>query len=131
MEDSPIKSLDIQASSSIPTSSVLPEAGTPESPIPRRKKPVSEPEPTLSTKGNGTNTNGHVTNPAGAEVLQNGNINGVKKRTASDALDIDVSPTTKRFKALSSSDGSSVTVMDNSIIILDDANDGAIMIDDD
>ncbi|KAF7861815.1 hypothetical protein EAF04_007697 [Stromatinia cepivora] len=131
MEDAPIKSLDIHTSSLIPAAPLLteePTSITPESPIPRRKKPVPEPEPTVSTNGN--TTNGHVKTATGEE-LQNTNADGVKKRTASDALGNDVSPTSKRPKPSSSSGDMSMAALNDGIIVLDDANDGAIMIDDD
>ncbi|KAI9650570.1 E1 ubiquitin-activating protein uba2 [Ciborinia camelliae] len=128
MEDAPIKSLDINPRSSTPTP-LLTETLAPESPIPRRKKPVSEPEPTLSTNGNATNSNGHVKKPS-VEVLQNDNANGIKKRSASNALGNDVSPSSKRSKIDPGSDGMSMASLDDGIIVLDDANDGAIMIDD-
>ncbi|THV44417.1 hypothetical protein BGAL_0649g00060 [Botrytis galanthina] len=127
MEDSPIKSLDIHVNSSIPTIPIISEESTatsPESPIPRRKKPIPEPESKEPT-------NGHAKSPT-AEVLQNGNSNGVKKRTASDALEHDPSSNSKRFKVEpSSSTNLSMDTLNDGIIVLDDANDGAILIDDD
>ncbi|KAB8293915.1 hypothetical protein EYC80_009388 [Monilinia laxa] len=132
MEDTPIKSLDINPRSSTPTPLLTEEltTGTSESPIPRRKKPVPEPTASISANGTATNTNGHVKTPSG-EVLRNGNANGIKKRTASDALGVDVSPSSKRSKVLSGSDDISMAALNDGIIVLDDANDGAIMIDDD
>ncbi|KAF7941817.1 uncharacterized protein EAE97_006654 [Botrytis byssoidea] len=127
MEDSPIKSLDIHVNSSIPTVPVISEesnATSPESPIPRRKKPAPEPESKEPT-------NGHAKSPT-AEVLQNGNSNGVKKRTASDALEHDPSSNSKRSKMEpSGSTNLSMDTLNDGIIVLDDANDGAILIDDD
>lgn len=131
MEDAPIKSLDIHANPSIPAASLLteePASIPPESPIPRRKKPAREPEPTVSAEGKATN--GHVKTISGEEP-QNSNSNGVKKRTASDALGNDVSTTSKRPKPSSSSGDMSMAALNDGIIVLDDANDGAIMIDDD
>ncbi|QSZ36108.1 hypothetical protein DSL72_007233 [Monilinia vaccinii-corymbosi] len=123
MEDSPIKSLDINPRSSTPTPVPTQELtmATPESPIPRRKKPNPEPTAAISTNGTVTNPNRHVKSPSG-EVPQNGSANVIKKRSASDALGTDVSPSSKRSKTLPGSDD---------IIVLDDENDGAIMIDDD
>lgn len=127
MEDSPIKSLDIHVNSSIPTIPIISEESTatsPESPIPRRKKPIPEPESKEPT-------NGHAKSPT-AEVLQNGNSNGVKKRTASDALEHDPSSNSKRSKVEpSSSTNLSMDTLNDGIIVLDDANDGTILIDDD
>jgi len=121
MEDTPIKSLDLPKSE-IPTPFTT---ETPESPIPRRKKPVPE----LKITTNGNSTNGHIKAPV-AETPQSGNANGIKKRSASDALGNDVSPSSKRSKTLSGS-GDTSAAAENGIVILDDANDGAIMIDDD
>ncbi|KAF7891918.1 hypothetical protein EAF00_008220 [Botryotinia globosa] len=127
MEDSPIKSLDIHANSSIPTVPVISEESTAtssESPIPRRKKPAPEPESKEPT-------NGHAKSPT-AEILQNGNSNGIKKRTASDALEHDPSSNSKRSKMEpSGSTNLSMDTLNDGIIVLDDANDGAILIDDD
>ncbi|KAF5870596.1 uncharacterized protein Bfra_009985 [Botrytis fragariae] len=127
MEDSPIKSLDINVNSSIPTVPIISEESTatsPESPIPRRKKPIPEPESKEPT-------NGHAKSST-AEVLQNGNSNGVKKRTASDALEHDPSSNSKRSKMEPpGSTNLSMDTLNDGIIVLDDANDGAILIDDD
>ncbi|TGO31735.1 hypothetical protein BHYA_0422g00060 [Botrytis hyacinthi] len=127
MEDSPIKSLDIHVNSSTPTVPVISEESTatsPESPIPRRKKPIPEPESKEPT-------NGHAKSPT-AEALQNGNPNGVKKRAASDALEHDPFSNSKRSKMESSgSTNLSMDTLNDGIIVLDDANDGAILIDDD
>ncbi|KAG4032747.1 hypothetical protein MFRU_006g02110 [Monilinia fructicola] len=132
MEDTPIRSLDINLRPSTPAPLLAEEltTATSESPIPRRKKPVPESTSPISAKGTATNTNGHVEIPS-REALQNGNVNGVKKRSASDALDVDVSPSSKRSKTLSGSDDMSMAALNDGIIVLDDANDGAIMIDDD
>ncbi|TGO49705.1 hypothetical protein BCON_0203g00180 [Botryotinia convoluta] len=127
MEDSPIKSLDINVNSSIPTVLIISEESTgtsPESPIPRRKKPIPEPESKEPT-------NGHAKSPT-AEVLQNGNFNGVKKRPASDALEHDPFSNSKRSKMEPpDSTNLSMDTLNDGIIVLDDANDGAILIDDD
>ncbi|KAF7889291.1 uncharacterized protein EAF01_010784 [Botrytis porri] len=127
MEDSPIKSLDINVNSSIPTVPIISEESTatsPESPIPRRKKPIPEPEFKETT-------NGRAKSPTG-EVLQNGNSNGVKKRSASDALEHDPSSNSKRSKMEPpGAAGLSMTTLNDGIIVLDDTNDGAILIDDD
>ncbi|KAF7924976.1 uncharacterized protein EAE98_007064 [Botrytis deweyae] len=127
MEDSPIKSLDINVNSSIPTVPIISEESTatsPESPIPRRKKPIPEPESKEPT-------NGHAKSLT-AEVLQNGNSNGIKKRPASDALEHDPSPTSKRSKMEPpGSTNLSMDTLNDGIIVLDDVNDGAILIDDD
>lgn len=127
MEDTPIKSLDINPRSSTPAP-LLTDSTDPESPIPRRKKFVTEPE--ISAPTNGTaDTNGHVKVPL-TEVLQNGHANGIKKRSASDALGTDaLSPSSKRSKTASGS--YDATTLNDGIIVLDDGNDGAIMIDDD
>ncbi|KAK8904005.1 hypothetical protein QC760_007440 [Botrytis cinerea] len=126
MEDSPIKSLDIQVNSSIPTVPIVseePTATSPESPIPRRKKPIPEPESTEPT-------NGH-TKSLTAEVLQNGHSNGVKKRPASDLLEHDLPSNLKRSKMdPPGSANLSMDTLNDGIIVLDDANDGAIVIDD-
>ncbi|ATZ56402.1 Bcuba2 [Botrytis cinerea B05.10] len=126
MEDSPIKSLDIQVNSSIPTVPIVseePTATSPESPIPRRKKPIPEPESTEPT-------NGH-TKSLTAEVLQNGHSNGVKKRPASDLLEHDLPSNLKRSKMdPPGSTNLSMDTLNDGIIVLDDANDGAIVIDD-
>ncbi|KAM0135559.1 hypothetical protein ACHAPC_004758 [Botrytis cinerea] len=126
MEDSPIKSLDIQVNSSIPTVPIVseePTATSPESPIPRRKKPIPEPESTEPT-------NGH-TKSLTAEVLQNGHSNGVKKRPASDVLEHDLPSNLKRSKMdPPGSANLSMDTLNDGIIVLDDANDGAIVIDD-
>lgn len=132
MEDTPIKSLDINPRSSTPTP-LLTDSTDPESPIPRRKKPVPEPEISAPTDGT-ADTNGHVKVPL-TEVLQNGHANGIKKRSASDALGTDalgtdaLSPSSKRSKTASGSNDA--TTLNDGIIVLDDGNDGAIMIDDD
>ncbi|KAF7950211.1 hypothetical protein EAE96_007502 [Botrytis aclada] len=127
MEDSPIKSLDINVNSSIPTAPIISEESTaisPESPIPRRKKPIPEPESKEPT-------NGHAKSPT-TEVIQNGNSNGVKKRSASDALEHDASSNSKRSKMEAPGSANlSMATLNDGIIVLDDANDGAILIDDD
>ncbi|ESZ89787.1 hypothetical protein SBOR_9825 [Sclerotinia borealis F-4128] len=131
MEDTPIKSLDIHPRSSTHTpllTGTLPAPVDPESPIPRRKKPVPEPTAPVSTNGNATHTNGHA-KPPSADVFQNGSANGFKKRSASDALGDNASSTSKRSKTLSGSGDANAA--EDGIIVLDDANDGAIMIDDD
>ncbi|TEY33724.1 hypothetical protein BOTCAL_0662g00020 [Botryotinia calthae] len=126
MEDSPIKSLDIHVNSSIPTVPIVSEESTatsPESPIPRRKKPIPDPESTEPT-------NGHAKSLT-AEVLQNGHSNGVRKRSASDVLEHDLSSNPKRSKMEPpGSNNLSMDTLNDGIIVLDDANDGAIVIDD-
>ncbi|KAK6599080.1 ThiF family protein [Botrytis cinerea] len=121
-----IKSLDIQVNSSIPTVPIVseePTATSPESPIPRREKPIPEPESTEPT-------NGH-TKSLTAEVLQNGHSNGVKKRPASDVLEHDLPSNLKRSKMdPPGSANLSMDTLNDGIIVLDDANDGAIVIDD-
>ncbi|PQE30976.1 ubiquitin-activating enzyme E1 protein [Rutstroemia sp. NJR-2017a WRK4] len=118
MEDKPVKNLDL-----LPSPQDAPSAESPSSPIPRRKKPAPEPAP----ESNGTN--GHSQQAPDGDVsasdpLANGN--GLKKRTLSDALGDETSSTSKRQKPTNGS-----AAADDGIIVLDDANDGAILIDDD
>jgi ubiquitin-like 1-activating enzyme E1 B len=118
MEDKPIKPLDI-------TPSV--NTNDPIMAIPRRRKSTLEP----AVLSNGHSTNGTSTT--------NGDTNTNGKRSASGSLDksepskkrsassaFDENTPSKRSKP--SSSGASV---DDNLIVVDDAADGAIVIDDD
>lgn len=98
-EGSPIKGVDI----SVDTDSAS-------SPIPRRKRPIQEP--------NGHSQNGAASykNGTDPDILEVGAPS--KKRTATEALE-DSSPSQKRSKR------------DDDVIAIDDTDNGAILIDDD
>jgi hypothetical protein len=89
------------------------ENGETSSPIPRKKKSIAEPN------GHGM-SNGNGANGSAAPIVQNDSA--TKKRTATEALGGGDSPTKKRAKANGTDDG---------FIMVDDAADGAIVIDDD
>ncbi|KAM3082441.1 E1 ubiquitin-activating protein uba2 [Clarireedia jacksonii] len=125
MEDKPVKNLDLLLTPQDPTS---PES--PSSLIPRRKKPASAP----ASESNGTNGHSQQVSDdqaSASDTLSNGT--GLKKRTLSDALGDETSSTSKRQKPISDSTNGSAAAAaaDDCIIVLDDANDGAILIDDD
>lgn len=108
MEDKPIKGLDI---------ALIPDDDAAVSPIPRRKKSATD--GTLETNGNA----------GSAEVASDG-TNGIgtsspnKKRTATEALGDGVA-LVKRVKP-----DPKAPSEDDDIVLIDDAADGAIVIED-
>ena len=82
------------------------------------KRPKASPQPTNGVSG----TNGNASEPNG---LANGTANGATKRKATDA-DIDEDIIRKRGKVMEEPEKK-----DDDLVVLDDSNEGAIVIDDD
>ena len=109
VEDKPIKSLDIIS---------VENGENPHSPIPRRKRAEAQSNGHVSKDSSSLNGNGISSSSIN---LENGTSG--KKRSAIEAFEDDLS-NPKRSKV-------DLNGTDNGVIVVDDAADGAILIDDD